>query len=148
MFHLKTCFPDIIAYCTIIKSNYVMELSLFIETFLSWELFCHVHFKCGNINFHKQRKQPPKYQHLGINSLIDKNLIWQFHWSFSLKYKLGFISINLYKILLRKLNLQLYKYVLIKCRKYRTLVVNRLIFCFVTFCPGEQNNCTFFCALS
>lgn len=47
--------------------------------------------------------------------------------------------------LLGKLNSQL-KCVLMKFAKYRTLVVNRLIFSFATYFLREQNNHIFFCA--
>ena len=34
----------------------------------------HIEFKCGSINFYKQRKQTAKYQHLGITPLRFINL--------------------------------------------------------------------------
>ena len=33
---------------------------------------CHLDFKCGSINFHKQRKQPEKYHLVGIAPLSKK----------------------------------------------------------------------------
>ena len=36
-------------------------------------MFCYTDFEYGSINFHKQRKQPAKYQYLGIAHLIWEN---------------------------------------------------------------------------
>ena len=35
-------------------------------------MICHIDFKYGSFNFHQQRKQPAKYQHLSIAPLNNK----------------------------------------------------------------------------
>ena len=32
-------------------------------------MICHTDFKCSSNNFHKERKQPTKYQHLDVTPL-------------------------------------------------------------------------------
>ena len=63
---LKLFFQDIL------KLLFQNTLRLFFQDILrllfqdNLRMICHIDFKCYSIDFHKQRMQPAKYQHLGI----------------------------------------------------------------------------------
>lgn len=64
-------------YCTI-KFVYLAVHSVVAKTAFSWytDMICHSDFRCGNIDFDKQRKRLGKIQYLDIASLTDYNWIF------------------------------------------------------------------------
>ena len=81
-------------YCAV-EVVYVMVSSIVVEIVFCdiLRMICYIDFKCSSINFHKQRKEPARYQYLCIGHLTFKtyihdngtvefnlNLIWIFMW--------------------------------------------------------------------
>ena len=56
-------FPHTFSTITLV---YVLVPSIVVETLFRdiLRIICHIGFKCGSVNLHKQKKQPTKYQHL------------------------------------------------------------------------------------